>query len=88
MASIGHIKVEVKPTVTLESARACVMMLNLFLDGNARVREPWRRLQVGVDRRAEARLVEDHTGHERDEQVPAIRQGQAMEDEIGEQWQE
>lgn len=34
MASIGHIEVEVKPTVTLESAAACVMMLNLFLDGN------------------------------------------------------
>ena len=34
MADIGHIEVEVKPTVTLESAAACVMMLNLFLDGN------------------------------------------------------
>lgn len=34
MAKVGHIEVEVKPTVTLESAVACVMMLNLFLDGN------------------------------------------------------
>jgi hypothetical protein len=34
MAKVGHIEVEVKPTVTLESAAACVMMLNLFLDGN------------------------------------------------------
>lgn len=34
MAGIGHIEVEVRPTVTLESAAACVMMLNLFLDGN------------------------------------------------------
>lgn len=34
MANIGHIEVEVRPTVTLESACACVMMLNLFLDGN------------------------------------------------------
>ena len=31
---VGSITVEVKPTVTLESAAACVMMLNLFLDGN------------------------------------------------------
>jgi len=31
---VGSITVEVKPTVTLESAVACVMMLNLFLDGN------------------------------------------------------
>lgn len=34
MASIGHVEAEIKPTVTLESAVACVMMLNLFLDGN------------------------------------------------------
>ena len=34
MAKVGSITVEVKPTVTLESAVACVMMLNLFLDGN------------------------------------------------------
>jgi len=34
MANVGHITVEVRPTVTLESAEACVMMLNLFLDGN------------------------------------------------------
>lgn len=34
MASVGHIEVEIRPTVTLESAVACVMMLNLFLDGN------------------------------------------------------
>lgn len=34
MAKVGHIEVEVRPTVTLESACACVMMLNLFLDGN------------------------------------------------------
>lgn len=30
----GSLYVEVRPTVTLESAAACVMMLNLFLDGN------------------------------------------------------
>lgn len=34
MASVGSVTVEVRPTVTLESAVACVMMLNLFLDGN------------------------------------------------------
>lgn len=34
MAKVGHIAVEVRPTVTLESAVACVMMLNLFLDEN------------------------------------------------------
>lgn len=34
MAKVGHVEVEVRPTVTLESAVACVMMLNLFLDGN------------------------------------------------------
>lgn len=34
MAKVGHIEVELRPTVTLESAAACVMMLNLFLDGN------------------------------------------------------
>ena len=34
MAKAGHVEVEVRPTVTLESAAACVMMLNLFLDGN------------------------------------------------------
>jgi len=34
MAKVEHIEVEVRPTVTLESAVACVMMLNLFLDGN------------------------------------------------------
>lgn len=34
MAGFGSIEVEVRPTVTLESAAACVMMLNLFLDGN------------------------------------------------------
>ena len=34
MAIVGSITVEVKPAVTLESAAACVMMLNLFLDGN------------------------------------------------------
>lgn len=34
MAKVGHVEVEVRPTVTLESAAACVMMLNLFLDGN------------------------------------------------------
>lgn len=34
MAKVGSITVEVRPTVTLESAVACVMMLNLFLDGN------------------------------------------------------
>ena len=31
---VGSITVEVKPTVTLESACACVMMLNLFLADN------------------------------------------------------
>ena len=34
MAKVGHIAVEVRPTVTLEGAAACVMMLNLVLDGN------------------------------------------------------
>ena len=34
MAKVGHITVEVKPTVTLESAIACVMMLNMFLHDN------------------------------------------------------
>lgn len=34
MAKVGSITVEVRPTVTLESAAACVTMLNLFLDGN------------------------------------------------------
>jgi len=34
MAKVGRITVEVRPTVTLESAEACVMMLNLFLDEN------------------------------------------------------
>lgn len=31
---VGSITVEVRPTVTLESAVACVMMLNLFLAEN------------------------------------------------------
>lgn len=31
---IGSVTVEVKPTVTLESAVACVMMLNMFLEDN------------------------------------------------------
>ena len=34
MANIGNVTVEIKPTVTIESACACVMMLNLFLDDN------------------------------------------------------
>ncbi len=34
MANVGSIAVEVRPTVTLESAIACVTMLNLFLDEN------------------------------------------------------
>ena len=34
MANVGSITVEVRPTVTLESAAACVMMLNMFLDEN------------------------------------------------------
>lgn len=34
MAKVGSITVEVEPTVTMESAVACVMMLNLFLDDN------------------------------------------------------
>ena len=38
MAKVGHIAVEVRPTVTLESAVACVMMLNLFLDENEEYR--------------------------------------------------
>lgn len=44
MASIGHVEVEVRPTVTLESAEACVTMLNLFLDSNEEY-----RLEVGDD---------------------------------------
>lgn len=34
MANIGNVTLEIKPTVTLESAMACVMMLNLFLADN------------------------------------------------------
>lgn len=34
MAKVGHIEVEVKPTITLESAVACTVMLNMFLDDN------------------------------------------------------
>lgn len=30
----GSITIEVKPTVTLESAAACVYMLNMFLEDN------------------------------------------------------
>ncbi len=42
--TVDSITVEVRPTVTLESAVACVMMLNLFLDGNEGY-----RLEVGDD---------------------------------------
>lgn len=38
MAKVGHIEVEVRPTVALESAVACVMILNLFLDENEEYR--------------------------------------------------
>lgn len=38
MAKVGSITVEVKPTVTLESAVACVMMLNMFLEDNEEYR--------------------------------------------------
>lgn len=34
MAGIGSIEIEVRPTVSLESAAACVVMLNLFLEAN------------------------------------------------------
>lgn len=34
MANVGKVTLEIKPTVTLESAVACVMMLNMFLDDN------------------------------------------------------
>lgn len=34
MAKVGHIEVEVKPTITLESAAACTVMLNMFLEDN------------------------------------------------------
>lgn len=34
MAKVGNITIEVRPTVTSESAEACVMMLNLFLAEN------------------------------------------------------
>ena len=44
MANVGNITVEVRPTVTLESACACVMMLNLFLADNDDY-----RLEVGND---------------------------------------
>ena len=44
MANVGSIAVEVRPTVTLESAVACVMMLNLFLADNEDC-----RLEVGDD---------------------------------------
>lgn len=35
---VGSVTVEVRPTVTLESAVACVMMLNLFLAENEEYR--------------------------------------------------
>lgn len=41
---VGSITVEVKPTVTLESAVACVMMLNMFFADNEEY-----RLEVGDD---------------------------------------
>ena len=41
---VGSITVEVRPTVTLESAEACVMMLNLFLAD-----DDTYRLEVGDD---------------------------------------
>ena len=44
--NVGHIAVEVRPTVTLESAVSCVTMLNLFLDENEEY-----RLEVGDDGR-------------------------------------
>lgn len=44
MAKVGSITVEVRPTVTLESAEACVMMLNLFLADNDDY-----RLEIGND---------------------------------------
>lgn len=44
MAKVGSINIEIRPTVTLESAVACVMMLNLFLDENEDC-----RLEVGDD---------------------------------------
>ncbi len=44
--NVGSIVVEVRPTVTLESAVACVTMLNLFLDDNEEY-----RLEVGDDGR-------------------------------------
>ena len=34
MAKVGSITIDVKPTVTLESAVACVVMLNMFLEDN------------------------------------------------------
>jgi len=34
MGNVRRITVEVRPTVTLESAVACVMMLNMFLQDN------------------------------------------------------
>lgn len=34
MANIGKVTLNIKPTVTLESAIACVYMLNLFLEDN------------------------------------------------------
>lgn len=34
MANIGNIEIEIKPTVTLESAAACTVLLNLFLEDN------------------------------------------------------
>lgn len=48
MAKIGSVSVEIKPTVSLESAVACVMMLNLFLDDN----DEYRLVQEGVGDRA------------------------------------
>ena len=52
MAKVGHIEVEVKPTVTLESAAACVMMLNLFLDANEEYR-------VEVDHDGRCRITDE-----------------------------
>lgn len=34
MANIGSVTLEIRPTVTLESACACVIMLNMFLTDN------------------------------------------------------
>ena len=34
MAKVGSIEIEVRPTISLESAKGCVTLLNMFLESN------------------------------------------------------